>query len=497
MKSNFVALMKKLKPLYVVAFLLITFISLSLVSSIIPSKGWAINGVKIRFLTWDKVMHPKVKKKKDIAKIITNVDTLIVETKQDSLIQHSNVKGSLGNPSGGKIISESSTQIHFSEIGLSKIHDFFAKLDNISSTKEKIHILHYGDSQIEGDRMTAYIRQRLQEQFGGFGPGLIPTINVYNTMSFKQNYSENFRRFTVFGGDKLKSRKYGALGSAGRFTKEYNDSIERSLKKSIEEAWIEIEPSKSAYSRSRNYNNVNLYYTSCNSPCSIKVLQNNVLIHEDSLISDGKYHVLPLSFENSAGKLKYVFSSAISPTILGFTLEGDFGVQVDNIAMRGSSGTFMGNLDQTLLSKMYQDLDAELIFMQFGGNSVPYFKDSSSVRNYARQFKGQLQALKRLRPSASIIVIGPSDMSVFTDGFYETYPLLPALVSSMKKAALDVGAGYWDLFSAMGGLNSMPSWVEKGLAGKDYIHFSPRGASIASQLFYEAFAAEYAKWKNP
>ena len=74
---------------------------------------------------------PKVKKKKDIAKIIANVDTLIVETKQDSLIRHSNVKGSLGNPSGGKIISESSTQIHFSEIGLSKIHAFFSKLDNI------------------------------------------------------------------------------------------------------------------------------------------------------------------------------------------------------------------------------------------------------------------------------------------------------------------------------------------------------------------------------
>ena len=40
----------------------------------------------------------------------------------------------------------------------------------------------------------------------------------------------------------------------------------------------------------------------------------------------------------------------------------------------------------------------------------------------------------------------------------------------------------------------MPSWVSQGLAGKDYIHFTPRGASYASQLFYDAFIAEYAKW---
>jgi hypothetical protein len=48
----------------------------------------------------------------------------------------------------------------------------------------------------------------------------------------------------------------------------------------------------------------------------------------------------------------------------------------------------------------------------------------------------------------------------------------------------------------MGGLNSMPSWVEQGLAGKDYIHFSNKGASIASQLFFDAFAAEFAKWQQ-
>jgi hypothetical protein len=87
-------------------------------------------------------------------------------------------------------------------------------------------------------------------------------------------------------------------------------------------------------------------------------------------------------------------------------------------------------------------------------------------------------------------------MSRLDKGVYETYPLLPYCVDQMKKISLEVGAGYWDLYSAMGGKNSMPSWVEQGLAGKDYIHFSNGGASYASQMFFDAFAAEFAKWQK-
>lgn len=488
--------MKSYKPFHVSLIILAIFMLLSSISFFVPKEGWKLGDTNLRFLSWHKALDPSQQKAKDITKFIQKVDTAMVEEIQDSLLKHNNVKGNMGKPSGGKLITQSATQIYLSQNGLSRLHLLFEKLEQAANSNKKLRILHYGDSQIEGDRMTAYIRQRLQEKFGGNGPGLIPTINTYTTNSFKQTYSANFQRYTVFGGPKLKSKRYGAMGSAGRFTAEYLDSTQRANKSNIEEGWIEIAPSNLAFGRARNYNNVNLYYSSCFRPCGVKVFQNGSIIHEDSLIQDGKYHILPLSFDQSAGKLKYVFTSAVSPTFLGFSLEGDIGVQVDNIAMRGSSGTFFGHLDQSLMSKMYSDLNVELVIMQFGGNSVPFLKDSIAARNYANQFKGQLNTIKRLRPSAAIIVIGPSDMSRFYEGEYETYPYLPALVRAMKKATMDVGGGYWDLFEAMGGNDSMPSWVNRGLAGDDYIHFTNKGASIASQLFYEAFAAEYAKWKT-
>ena len=134
--------------------------------------------------------------------------------------------------------------------------------------------------------------------------------------------------------------------------------------------------------------------------------------------------------------------------------------------------------------------------MQYGGNSIPFFKDSSGVENFANYFKSQINSIKRMNPNLFVIVIGPSDMSKLKDGIYNTYKLLPYCVEKMKEATVESGSGYWDLYSAMGGENSMPAWVEKGLAGNDHIHFSSKGAKIASQMFYDALISEYVKWNN-
>ncbi len=486
--------MKELRPWNVMAFVTGVLLLMLPIAIFIPKNGWDIGGLNFRFLSQNELLHPAKQEKKDISKIVAKVDTTSIEI--DPLLKHQNGSdGSMGAPSGGQLSTDAETELVMTDAGRANLHKFFEKLQNVAGDKKKLHVLHYGDSQIEGDRMTAYIRQRIQNQFGGNGPGLIPAMNVYNTFTFKQTYSPNFVRYTCFGGAKLKNRKYGAMGSAARFTPEL-DSAGMNSKTNVEEAWIEIEPGRSSYSRARDYNNVKMFYNSCFKPCLLKVYQNGTLIHEDSLITDGKAHSVDLAFPSTPGKLKYVFSAAVSPTVSGFSLEGDYGLQVSNIGMRGSSGTIFGSMDQALLSKVYSELNTELFIMQFGGNSVPAFRDSSSVRAYARYFKGQLNTIKKLRPSAAIVVIGPSDMSRPENGVFVTYPLLPYCVEQMKKATTEAGAAYWDLFSAMGGINSMPSWVEQGLAGSDYIHFSNKGASIASQLFFNAFAAEFAKWQQ-
>ena len=150
-------------------------------------------------------------------------------------------------------------------------------------------------------------------------------------------------------------------------------------------------------------------------------------------------------------------------------------------------------MDQSLFRNGHSELNTKLFILQFGGNTIPYLKDSSSVRNYSKSFKRQIQLIQSQVPNAAIIVIGPSDMSQLNEGVFESYKLITYLTNQMKKVSCESGAAYWDLFKAMGGINSMPSWVEQGLASSDYIHFTSKGTSIASQLFYNAFISAYTK----
>ncbi|MEY3425175.1 MAG: hypothetical protein RL679_533, partial [Bacteroidota bacterium] len=252
--------MKEIKPIQVLAFVLGILLILLPIALFVPKNGWNIAGLKINFLGKESLWHPAEQIKKDITTLVAKVDTSSIEI--DTLMKHSNGSdGNMGAPNGGTLSSESATEIHLSETGLSNLHTFFHKLQNVANDKKKLHILHYGDSQIEGDRMTAYIRQRIQNQFGGNGPGLIPAMNVYNTFTFTQTYSDNFTRYTCFGGNKLKNRKYGSMGSAARFSPEL-DSAGLQRETTLKEAWIEIAPGKSSYSRAREYNNVSMYYNS-------------------------------------------------------------------------------------------------------------------------------------------------------------------------------------------------------------------------------------------
>lgn len=464
-----------------------------------PEEGWKIAGLEIKFLSWDNFLVPLVQDKADVSDIENTDISMDEDIIEDFTTIHQNgSNGDMGAPNGGEITEESSTELLMDETGLANLHKFFSTLSNVASKKEKISILHYGDSQIEGDRMTGYLRQKIQNQFGGNGPGLIPATNVYNTNAFIQTFSENFERFTCFGGQKLSDNNYGVMASASRFTPEYILDSTVVLDTLVDlTGWIEIQPSVSSYyDRRRKYNNVALHYNGCIAATKLNVYQDGLLIHEEELIVDGAQHAFNLSFPETPGALKYEFIGKISPNICAFSLEGDYGVQVSNIGMRGSSGTVFRKMQQTGLQSMYNELNTRLVIMQFGGNSVPSFKDSTGVEGYADYFKSQINKVKALNPNAMVIVIGPSDMSKLEEEIYSTYPLLPYCVERMREVTKSAGGAFWNLYAAMGGENSMPAWIDKGWAGSDHIHFSPSGAQIAAQLFYEAFIAEYAKWKN-
>jgi hypothetical protein len=164
------------------------------------------------------------------------------------------------------------------------------------------------------------------------------------------------------------------------------------------------------------------------------------------------------------------------------------------LPFRGSAGTEFVRLNHRQLLEMCQYLPAGLIIYEFGVNVVPY--NSKSYQFYEESISRQLRFLKQMMPGASILVISVSDMSDKSGNFYVTKPAVTKVIEAQRKAAFSEGCAFWDLFTAMGGKNSMPSWVfaKPALAQKDFTHFNRAGGHIVAQMLFNALMDEYNKY---
>ena len=63
--------------------------------------------------------------------------------------------------------------------------------------------------------------------------------------------------------------------------------------------------------------------------------------------------------------------------------------------------------------------------------------------------------------------------------------------SPKKRLAERMNIGFFNLYEAMGGDGSMVSWVGRGMAAKDYIHFSRSGGRRVARLIYRDIMKRY------
>ena len=109
-----------------------------------------------------------------------------------------------------------------------------------------------------------------------------------------------------------------------------------------------------------------------------------------------------------------------------------------------------------------------------------------NYRGYADQMCRVIKRLQRCYPETGILVMGVSDRSRKTQDGYCTMAEIKSLVSSQRQMARECKIAFWDTFSAMGGENSMPRYVEKGWAAKDYTHISAAGGRVIAREFVKA-----------
>lgn len=413
---------------------------------------------------------------------LNDADTTKASLKQDTVTKKEITYLEVKDPSI-KLI----TSIQYKDSAKNSLYNFFQSLAELMvDESEKVRILHYGDSQIEGDRITDYLRQKLQTHFGGKGPGFIAAMPVTQSVGLKQSWSDNWDRYSIFTAKdtRVQHTNYGVAAGFCRYCT-YSDT------NTVKNAWLKIQTTQNGGNLLASYNKVKLFYASTRKKTQMQFYENDVLKKSDTLSTKGNFNIAQFNLTQAPNAFELKFQGKDSPDIFGLSLEGNGGLMVDNFGLRGSSGTFFNQLNLQHLKLFYDYLHVKLIILQFGGNTLPNILDDKMAANFGEFLRAQIYAIKKIAPNVSILVVGPADMSIKEEDTYITHPQLENVRNAIRLAAFQTNCAFFDMYDCMGGRNSMVSWVDQGIAATDYIHFSPAGARKIAVLLYSALMNDY------
>lgn len=445
---------------------------LALLSLVFPSDGITIGSTHFYFPSLHKVL---VREKSQ------SMDELLVKVEERDL---SSARDSIENCH--HLLFESQTRIWLPDDDITYFDRFFEQAENARKNHKVIRILHYGDSQIEQDRISCQLRERMQLTFGGGGPGLLPLRQPIPSFSFTQNASGSLSCQSTYGD----STVHRANGNYGPMLRSWRVAGQATLQ-------LRASSNKMASELAGRFSTIRVLFNNRPGPLSVTITNrqpstNAQTSHSES-ISESGIHVISWQMDSITSHASLTFSGGAD--VYGIMVDNGYGVAVDNISMRGVSGHQFSMVNADQLAEAYSLMDVGIILMQFGGNSVPYLSTEKAVDHYCERMAKQIEFVRQACPHAAIIFIGPSDMSTKVGGQLATYPKLPYLVEQLRLMANAHGAAYWSIYDAMGGKNSMVTWVRHGYAGADYIHFTIKGAHIMGDYLSDMILKIYELYK--
>ncbi|MEA1887775.1 MAG: MBOAT family O-acyltransferase [Bacteroidota bacterium] len=362
----------------------------------------------------------------------------------------------------------------------------------IKSDTGQLRIMYYGDSQVEGDRITYHLREELRKSLPGTGPGLLSiTPLVPYTRTSHVTSSGNWKKYDYLSYREglIKHRRLGPLMSISRFTEPDVKSNTNSS------AWFSVEPSRYADSLAAIYNNLRFFYGRLETELLVKVYTEKGLIKMDTLQASGIEQEYSVKLD-SAAYLKVDFKGKNSPDFYGFSVESSKGAVVDNIPGRGSAGLEYTMIPRDNLDRLYGMISPDVIVLHYGLNVV--LNISTSYEYYENGIYSQLERLKDLCPGTVIILMGLTDMAHKVDGDIVSFANIPLIRDAQRRAVQRAGVLFWDSWQAMGGKNSIIEWNRHvpALAANDYTHLTYAGsAELADLLLKDIYKLQAAGLK--
>ena len=347
---------------------------------------------------------------------------------------------------------------------------YYQALDELARHPRLVRIAYYGDSFVEGDILTADLREMLQDQYGGSGVGYSPITSISSgfRMTTRQT-AEGWERHSIM------------------------DSVyfDRSLQ-DISNHYFKADPDASILFRGqkRNYAHLDTFYHASfffnpSEETTISATVNGKGVFSKTFKGN---EVQVAEVEGKIGSVSFTVQEADSTALFyGVAMDADSGIALDNLSMRGASGLNVRSVPPKTMRRFYELRPYDLVILQYGLNVAT--KLGSNYDNYINGMKTTIQHIKEYYPNTGILIVSVADRDYKDeDGEVRTMPGIRNLVRYQRNLAAEEGVAFWNMFEAMGGNESMKTLVDSkpSMANYDYTHINVRGGRHLAGLLFEA-----------
>ncbi len=308
-----------------------------------------------------------------------------------------------------------------------------------------VRILHIGDSHIQAEFVTNYLRNRLQGRYGDAGRGLVAPLRLAGT---NQSHDYAFTK-RPSDGTVLQTRllKYpwpaepGVTGIA--------------VVSDEPEVYVVAVPER---------------------PGGITKATTITSVGWDEYLYDEPHDSITIT-------------TNAREAVYGAVLEnGKPGILYSAIGNNGACFT-----DYSLIRGFAREtglFNSDLIILSMGTNegfsTMTDFEIERSVRDLIR-------SIRAYNPGVDILVLTPMECQKNRNHgkrplseFYDINSRVLEAGEIIRRTALDEGVAIWDFFPISGGNGASDKWLEAGLMNKDRIHLYKSGYEVMGELLFDA-----------
>ncbi len=350
---------------------------------------------------------------------------------------------------------------------------FQAFCDTLLMADRPVRIAVLGDSFIEGDILTADLRERMQLRYGGGGPGFTPMASPLT--AFRRTVKTQAKGWTTYNIMQRKATPESLQASY------YLSGWVATPSSGAETRWEMTDARKGL----KDCRTARIWLLSPRDSRVVMTL-NDSLRHDFALAGDGAVRQIAIEAPQIRSLALRVTEPCEGFIGYGAAFEGG-GVEVDNYSVRSNNGQAMFRTNPSINAQINALGAYDLVILQYGLNIMQ--AGVTNYTSYGRQIEKMVAFVRECFPGAAVLVMGVSDRSVKSDAGFEPMDAIPHMLGYQRRAAHAAGAAFWSTCDAMRNEGGMAVYVQNGWAGKDYTHINFAGGRRVAHALADAIDA--------